>query len=51
MGLDMVVEVYIDGWLTGLQCIFGCRNELLKGFTNVKHETLFPGTRAVCKSY
>ncbi|KAK4441894.1 hypothetical protein QBC34DRAFT_457451 [Podospora aff. communis PSN243] len=36
---------------TGFLCIFGCRSELLKGFTNEKCDALFPGTRAVCKSY
>jgi len=34
-----------------LQCHFGCRSELLKGFTNEKCEALFPGTRAVCRPY
>ncbi|KAK3319086.1 hypothetical protein B0H66DRAFT_558783 [Apodospora peruviana] len=35
----------------GFLCIFGCRSELLRGFTNEKCAALFPGTRAVCKSY
>ncbi|KAK4454912.1 hypothetical protein QBC34DRAFT_420590 [Podospora aff. communis PSN243] len=48
-GMGMVSEECTEDG--GYLCHFGCRSDLLKGFTNEKCEALFPGTRAVCRPY